>query len=294
MIRRIFLVFALCLITGTLLGRTVRVATYNLSNYLVADRLVGGRYLKMYPKPEAEKDAIREVIGIVKPDILVVEEMGGELFLKELQADLRSGGLDYPYIYLAKGSDTVRHVAVLSKEPFLDTVSHDELTYKFFKNKNMPVRRGLMEIRFKTEGVEWGLFGVHLKSRRWDKPQDYESSKQRIGEATAIRDKIRERYPDPAKGNYLIVGDFNDSPRSKALARFLKAGKTELAVRVPAEDSRGEVWTHFREGHGVYSQIDYILSSPSLLGRIGSASIADVPMALKASDHRMLYIDIFF
>lgn len=296
MIKRILLLFILCLLSVELFGRTVRVATYNLGNYLISDRWANGRYTKMYPKPESEKDAIREVIATIKPDIIVVQEIGSELFLKEFQEDLSSEGLDYPFTFLMKGADTVRHIAVLSKEPLIQALPYDNLTFTFLNDERMLVRRGLLELCFRTEGFDWSLFAVHLKSRRSDRAQDYESAKQRIGEAVAVRDKIKERYPDPQKGNYLIVGDFNDSPKSKALKRFLKSGSKELSIMLPAVDLRGEVWTHYREGHGSYSQIDYILVSPILLSKIKAkgASIADTPFALKGSDHRMVYVDIDF
>lgn len=293
--RGLVLLLIFCFCSANLFGRTVRVATYNLGNYLIGDRWVEGRYVKMYPKPEIEKEALRDIIRRVKPDILVMQEMGGELFLKELQADLKKEGEDYPHRYLGQGPDDTRCMAVLSKEPFVEAVMHSGLEYRFL-NKNAAVRRGLLELRFKTEGVEWGLFGVHLKSRRWNKPQDYESLKQRIGEATAIRDKIKARYPDLSKAYYLILGDFNDNPKSKALGRFLKMGQTRLAVPLPAEDSRGEVWTHYREGYGVYSQIDFLLVSPPLLERVKFKKgwVADGENALKASDHRMVYGDVVF
>ncbi len=250
----------------------------------------------MYPKPESEKEAIHKIITTIQPDILIVQEMGEEPFLKELQTDLKNLKLYYPYTHLAKGSDDVRHIAVLSKEPFANATSYNELNYKFFKNNKMPVKRGLLELQFKTEDTEWSIFCVHLKSRRWNKPQDYESLKQRIGEATAIRDKIKERCPHPEKSNYLILGDFNDNPKSKTIKRFLKSGKQMLSIILPAKDSRKEVWTHFRESYGVYSQIDYILVSPPFLEKIKakSASIADPPFTLDASDHRMVYADIVF
>lgn len=296
MTKKIFLISVLCLLTLHLFGRTIRVATYNLGNYLVTDRMVNKRYSKMYPKPESEKEAIHKIIAIHQPDILILQEMGEDPFLKELQVDLKTLKLDYPYTYLAKGADNIRHIAVLSKEPFINATSYNQLNYKFLKNDKMPVRRGLLELQFKTKGIEWSIFGIHLKSRRWDKPQDYESVKQRVGEAIAIRDKIKERYPYPEKSNYLILGDFNDNPKSKTIKRFLKSGKQKLSIILPAKDSRGEVWTHFRQSYGVYSQIDYILASPLFLEKIKdkSASIADSIFALEASDHRMVYADIVF
>lgn len=249
----------------------------------------------MYPKPESEKEAVRKIIRTIHPDILVVQEIGDELFLKELQADLKKEGLDYPHAFIGKGKDTIRHIGVLSKEPFSKSISHDELSFKFLNNHTF-VRRGLLELQFKTEGIEWALFGVHLKSRHWDKPQDYESLKQRVGEALTLRNKIKEKYPDPLKNNYLILGDFNDSPKSKTLKQFLKSGKTDFAIMLPAHDSRKEVWTHYRENHGVYSRIDYILVSPSLLEHINNkeASIADELTTLAGSDHRMVYVDLQF
>ena len=72
----------------------LRVATYNVRNYLMTDRLVPGKlgdkliWRKNYPKPEIEKTALRRIIAKVDPDILALQEMGGAPYLKELQRDL--------------------------------------------------------------------------------------------------------------------------------------------------------------------------------------------------------------
>ena len=150
--------------------------------------------------------------------------------------------------------------------------------------------RGLLEVEFESGGVAWSLFIVHLKSRRTGNAEDYESNKQRLGEAVAVRDRIKERK----LRHYVIVGDFNDGLKSKTMRRFMRSGKTKISVALEAVDSRGEVWTHFRKGYGVYSQIDHILVSPSLLGKVQGAGIEDSPFALKASDHRMVYGDVEF
>lgn len=296
MIKKIILSIFFCFISFALLGRIVRIATYNLDNYLISDRWIDGQYVKKYPKPEIEKEAIRKVIGTVKPDILVLQEVGGENFLKELQSDLRSEGIDFPYSTVMKGADPIRHMAVLSKEPFNKTIYYDKLIYSFSKEEKMPVRRGLLEICFISEGIEWSLFGIHLKSRRSEKKMDCESCKQRVGEATVICQKIIERYPDVQKGNYIIIGDFNDYPKSRTLKQFLKYKKHEIAKMIIAIDTRGECWTQYRDGYGNYSQLDYILISPELLNKTKAkeASIVDAPFALKGSDHRMVYADLDF
>lgn len=297
MIKKIFLSVLLSFISVVLFGRTIRVATYNVDNYLIGDRWVDGRYHKRYPKPELEKEAVRKVISTIKPDILVLQEMGGEKFLKELQSDLRAEGINFPFLTVMKGVDTTRHIGVLSKESFSKIIPYDHLTSSFSKKeKKLAVRRGLLEVCFVSEGFEWSLFGLHLKSRRSDKYGDRDSSKQRMDEAWVICEKIKERYPDPQKSNYIVLGDFNDLPKSKTLKYFLEFKKQGIANMLDARDSRGECWTYYREGYGTYSQIDYILISSGLLKttKAKGASIVDAPFALKGSDHRMVYADLEF
>ena len=101
-------VFSVC-------GESLRIATYNLDNYLVMARYVNGAWHKSYPKPEAEKVIIRSVIREKMPEILALQEMGSLPFLKELQADLAAEGVDYPYAIHMQGADSVRHLAVAFK-----------------------------------------------------------------------------------------------------------------------------------------------------------------------------------
>lgn len=49
---------------------SIRIASYNLKNYLIMDRLVEGSWTKNYPKPEAVKLIIHKNILEVRPDIL--------------------------------------------------------------------------------------------------------------------------------------------------------------------------------------------------------------------------------
>lgn len=76
------------------------------------DRLVDGQWITNYPKPEAEKSIIQKNILKVRPDILVIQEIGGKDFLNELKNDLSDLGLDYAYSFLIEGSDPVRRTAI--------------------------------------------------------------------------------------------------------------------------------------------------------------------------------------
>ncbi len=76
------------------------IATYNVENYLVTDRLVAGVYREAYPKPEKEMSALRQVIAGIAPDILAVQEMGGPAYLAEFQGELRQAGQNFPFTAL--------------------------------------------------------------------------------------------------------------------------------------------------------------------------------------------------
>ena len=69
-------------------AETLTVATFNVENYTLADRMVEGVFRQEYPKPEAEKAAVRRVIRAIRPDVLALQEMGAAPFLEVLQRDL--------------------------------------------------------------------------------------------------------------------------------------------------------------------------------------------------------------
>jgi hypothetical protein len=87
----------------------------------------------------------------------VIQEIGGKDFLNELKNDLNDLGLDYAYSFLMKGSDPIRHTAILSQLKPLYVKEHQDLSYRYFE-RNDTVKRGMHEIPFT-------LFSMHLKSR---------------------------------------------------------------------------------------------------------------------------------
>lgn len=289
----LFFLFAV----GLSQAETVRVASFNVRNYLNADRWVEGRWRKDYPKPEEEKQALREIIRRVSPDVLAIQEMGGAEFLLELQADLKAEGLDYPFAELLNGPDEDRHLAIFSKIPPKRIKTHDEVTFRYF-DESIPVKRGLQEVVFEISGVRWSLFNLHLKSRWTDRKDDPESAKRRVGEAQALRDLIRSIYaPGEANSRYIIAGDFNDAKDSSAVRRFLKVSDTKLTEMIPCYDSRGENWTFHYRRKDIYQRVDFILASPPMepFVRGASGTVVDLlPESKVASDHRMLYIDLDF
>lgn len=282
----------LCLFPAS--GESIRLATYNLNNYLVMDRHVGSVWRPSYPKPEADKAIIREVIQEALPDVLAIQEMGTLPFLEELRADLAQGGVHYPYAIHMEGADEVRHLAVLSKLAPIEVVKHQDLDFKYQTGREL-VKRGMLELSFeRLDGSIFKLFVVHLKSRWTDVKADPESQQRRTREAEACRNRIIERTYDIGVTDFLIAGDFNDHPASGTLRRFYQRGKLRIGALVPASDSRGEQWTYFYNKQVVYSLVDGFIVSGALASDVetGNGHIVDAPGALIGSDHRMVYLDL--
>ena len=271
---------------------SIRIASYNLRNYLIMDRLVEGQWTKNYPKPEAEKSIIQKNILEVHPDILVIQEIGGQRFLNELKEDLNRLGLDYPYAILMRGEDTVRFTAVLSRLKPNYVKEHKNLAYRYFDQKNL-VKRGMLEVGFVYE-IPFSIFSVHLKSRYTSDKRDPLSAQWRLKEAESCRNRIIQRIDQANIGNYIIAGDFNDNPNSAPMRRFYKKGKRQIGEHLMAKDSRGHSWTHLYNKEKVYSMVDGFVLSPSMIPFVkgGLASILDGNDFYQGSDHRLIYFDL--
>ena len=234
-----YLLFNLIGCTVAARAETLTLATYNIENYGPANRVTEAGYRKDYPKPEAEKRALRTVIRGLAADVLVLQEMGSRPYLDELRRDLKSEGCDYPFAELATASDADRHLAILSKRPLKAVTTHIDLSFAYFGGKET-VKRGLLEATVATAAGDVTIFVVHLKSRFTDRPDDPMSAVRRAAEATAVRDRVLLRFPTPAAARFVILGDCNDGRTSKAVGFLQKRGKTEIAKLLPAADSRGE------------------------------------------------------
>lgn len=281
------------LATAAARAETLTIATYNLENYGLADRMTPDGYRKEYPKPEQQKRALRRVIVGLDADILALQEIGGEAYLAELQRDLRHDGLDYPHVALVAGPDPARHVALLSRRPIASVVAHSEVRFTYFGRPER-VKRGVLEAHIDTDAGDLVIFVVHLKSRFSDRADDPRSEQRRLGEATAVRDLIWRRSPPPAEARFIVAGDFNDDRNSPALERFTRRGQTVLCSVVSVADSRGETWTHEYRKHDTYTRVDHLCVSPGLKPFVegGRGQVYDGAGARQGSDHRPVLLKL--
>ncbi len=269
------------------------VASYNVQNYTLADRRAPDGFRPEYPKPEAEKAALRAVIRSLNADVLVLQEIGGPAFLAELRRDLASEGVSYPHGEAMLAADEDRGLGVLSRVPLGVVTAHTDLrARRRGAEEAEPVRRGLLQVEVPRAGGALTLFVLHLKSRLAVDADDPRAEDQRVAEAQAVRDRVLALFPDPSTARFLVLGDFNDLPGSRALQAMEARGKTKIATWLDATDSRGHGWTHAYPKAGLYSRFDHAFVSGGLVGRVARAWVVDCPETARASDHRPLAVEL--
>jgi len=162
-------------------------------------------------------------------------------------------------------------------------------------------RRDCLELEFRRGSKSLSIFNCHFKSMSG-------SRKDTIGvrqlEAVTVREIIRRRFKDPAKANWVVVGDLNDyRMQIKIGTERDAAGKfVEKIVRLTDGEPSGvdpllkdgfsintlealpetERWTHYYAGGRTKTQLDYILASPAL-----AASVSDVAVVRRGQPYRV-------
>ena len=250
-------------------AETLRVATYNLENYL--DQAEGTRPAKS----DAAKAKIRESIRALKPEVIALEEMGSVSALQELRGSLKADGLEFPHWEQVSGFDTNIHVAVLSRFPIAARHPHTNDSY-LLSGRRFFVSRGFAEVDIQVnDHYAFTLLACHLKSRRTVPEAD--ESEMRVQEAKLLREHIDARLAANPNANLVVVGDCNDVYDSPAVKVVVGAGRNKLVDTRPAERNgdnqpnsnprffpRSVAWTYFYGKEDTYSRIDYLLLSPGM------------------------------
>lgn len=271
-----------------------RLVTYNVENYLIE------RSGTRATKPETSRRKVVEMLTLLKPDVLALQEIGPTNALLELQARLRVAGLDLPHWEHVSGYDTNIFVAVLSRLPIVARRPHSQEAF-LLEGRRFRTSRGLLEVDLEAgPGYRFTLFTAHLKSKRTIGAAD--EGEMREQEARTLRRLVETRLAADPKANVLVCGDFNDtkdSPALKALlgrstqrplvdTRPVERNGDQAAPENPKWDPRHVSWTHFYGKEDTYSRIDYVLLSTGMARewrREGSylPTLADWGVA---SDHR--------
>jgi endonuclease/exonuclease/phosphatase family metal-dependent hydrolase len=264
----------------------IRFTSWNLKNYLftAAPAPEGGMERS---KPLREQQAVVSILLQIRPDVLGVCEMGSPADLAQLQAALKSKGLELPYAEHVTGDDPSRHVALLSRFPITARQPVTGLRY-LLDQSEFPVQRGFLDVTVSiTPAYALRLVGVHLKSRR-DVPEG-DQALMRRNEAHLLRQHVDRILAGAPLTNLLVYGDFNDT-RDQPGVKAIKGlrGSPGLLTEIAAEDASGERWTYYYQEADEYSRIDFLLASPALLPEVQEAQsfLYGGKDWTKASDHR--------
>lgn len=266
----------------------LRAATLNCGNYLKERRNVGKIGNLFWPKPKAERAELAKLIAVCNPDVIALQEIGGEAQLKLLRGDLKALGADYPFFCVLQGRDERRNLALLSKIQFTRI-------QKFAETETMC--RGVLSGTVFWKETPVDIFNIHLKSRLTRTAADPQCARERFGEAERALEIVRQNRSRPSRKNKkshcILLGDFNDIPDSPPLKLFKKS---RTVKSVPAEDSNGETWTFENPEKQLRDTSDYMFVSPALVEKIrgNKISIACGDNECRGTDHRILWADFEF
>lgn len=267
-------------------SKGLRFITYNVENWLTMDRYVDRKNLKGAPKPDSEKEEVVKILVNHAPDVIGLCEIGEATDLAEIQEDLKAAGMDYPHSHFTGGSDTTRHLGLLSRFPITATAKPAETEYQL-AGKTFAINRGILDATVEARGKSYRFIGVHLKSKRDVEQGDQEAI--RLNEARLLRRHLNSIFSENADARIIVYGDFNDTRATPALKAVTgNYNDPTYLTALPAKDSRNDAWTHHWALNDIYSRIDFIMVSKALRDEVDfpAAKIIDDINWDKASDHR--------
>jgi endonuclease/exonuclease/phosphatase family metal-dependent hydrolase len=249
-------------------GDLFRIVTYNIENYLLYSNATRSA------KSIESRAKVQEHLLAIKPEVVALQEVGGQAALADIRQRLSGSGLDYPYSEIAFGWDTNIQVAILSRFPMIARRFHTNESY-LLNGRRIHVSRAFLEADIEVNSrYSFTLLAGHLKSRRQSVVAD--EAEMREQEALLLREKIDARLKVNRDVNLVVLGDFNDVRDSKSIRAIIGRRPALIDTRpaerngdnlpnpIPRYDPRNITWTHFFGKEDTYSRVDYILLSPGM------------------------------
>lgn len=273
-------------------GEPVCFLMMNVHNYFVAGEPQRSRYT-VKPKPHDACEAVADVLAAKKPHLVGLIEIGGPLALEDLQQRLRSRGLVYPYTRVLTRGGEDRALAILSQLPIVVDVS--QANYGLYGQQRRKLLRGILDVTVRTQDERFfRILGVHLKSRVSEDAAAATSLRQR--EAHTVAKYIQHITRQQPQMPLLLFGDWNDGPADESVRMVCQGVSKDASMRrLKPTDSRGEEWTLYYSGGGVYNIFDMVMVNKALSRRLKSpvpCGIIDIEAAHQASDHRAIWCEL--
>jgi endonuclease/exonuclease/phosphatase family metal-dependent hydrolase len=264
----------------------IRVTSYNYLNLYDKIDDPGVRDEGTREKPLVEREAGGQVLRELDSDVVSFQEIEkGSLLRAELDRELPGR---YPGLAHVEGNDErSSDVALATKHKIAKFTSHKDHTYTLpGSDEVQKFRRDLSEVDIELPGgIPLKVFTVHFKSKRGGAASDI----IREGEARQARKLIKESVADLPHKNYLVMGDFNDTPETPTAKAFteidadgwgmvdIMAKSGNSAPTYPTGEEDAAKWGRKR--------IDFIMTSPELAEKLTSVAPHQSPATYLASDH---------
>lgn len=259
---------------------TVTVGSYNVENMfdgIDEDPQRGNR-----EKPERELQALAKVIKRSGADVVALQEVENK---EVLQSFVDRYLPEYGDVVLVEGNDARGiDVAVISKYPIKRVLSHKNDVFPTSDGRETKFKRDALRVDVDVPGYPLSVYTVHLKSRRGGE----EAAIQRHAEAQELRRIIdREMKPFP-KHNFVVTGDFNDTPGSETLASLTSPEKT--AGKPLFDTLEGKPWSERDTWPSSHPrrQFDHILIPQHMKDDLVQSKVNRYPESEIASDHLMI------
>jgi len=224
--------------------------------------------------------ALQEPDGTL-PDILCLQEVENIQAIRIFNTRYLNGY--YPYSLLIDAYDPRNiDVGVLSRFPIREIRSHiDELDGQ----GNRIFSRDCLEATVELPGGSiLTLFVNHLKSKFVERDPgesdgDYQgkilnSHQKRLSQARKVTEYLEARFKGQhAQALYAVVGDFNDTPESPWVEPLVNS--PNLTDMLAAHRAVNDRWTYYWRSKGQVSQIDHVLVSKALAGRVAQVVAVD-------------------
>jgi endonuclease/exonuclease/phosphatase family metal-dependent hydrolase len=222
---------------------------------------------------------LREPTGNA-PEIAVFQEVESIDALRLLNQRL---GLGYSESLVIDGNDPRNiDVGVLSKVPILDIRTHINEP----AGNGFLFSRDCLEVEFDIGGSEtMTLFVNHMKSKYAEFPSGATTAQKaairaagharRQLQAERVLELVKERFAGRmSTALFAVVGDFNDTAESPYLDALFGYSWMDDVIERHLPDP-AQRWTHRWKGRNRLSQIDHVLVSRALRGRIDAVVAAD-------------------
>lgn len=233
-------------------------------------------------KPRAELERLAASIRQLNADVLAVEEVENRDYLERF-VNVLLPDMGYRHVVLFEGNDGRGiDVGLLSRIPVGEVVSHRHLAFPGADGAPQRFNRDVLSVTLEPSGaaaVE--VWVVHLKSNAGGRET---AEPIRLAEAKQLRRMLDAELAANPAAPLLVLGDFNDTPRSATLQTIVGVGDT--ALWSAGSELADPALVTYNEGEH-RSVIDYILCSPAMASRYvkGSCRVPQGSIETTGSDH---------